>query len=277
MPAPGREPLDEPTLRRAVLNGGLWTGLRVLAETGSTNADLAGLAREGTPEGFVLTADRQVQGRGRLGRDWTSPSGAGLAVSVLLRPTVPPARFGWLPLLAGVALADTVREVAGAEARLKWPNDLLAGPERRKSAGILAELVPGNGSGGTPAVVLGIGLNVTLNADELPRPDATSLALAGARTLDRTLLLAGLLDRLDRRYRAWTYVGGDPEASGLAPDYRAACATLGAEVRAELPDGGALTGRAEDVDDDGRLVIAHDGGRTAVAAADVVHLRPRAA
>ncbi|HEY1179490.1 MAG TPA: biotin--[acetyl-CoA-carboxylase] ligase, partial [Phytomonospora sp.] len=163
--------------------------------------------------------------------------------------------------------------VAGAPARLKWPNDLLVGPELRKSAGILAELVPGNG-GGLPAVVLGIGLNVTLTVEELPRPDATSLALAGARTLDRTRLLAGLLDRLDRRYRAWNYVGGDPEASGLAPDYRDACATLGVQVRAELPDGGELTGRADTVDDDGRLVIAHDGGRTAVAAADVVHLRP---
>ncbi|MEV0650357.1 biotin--[acetyl-CoA-carboxylase] ligase [Phytomonospora sp. NPDC050363] len=272
MPTPGREPLDETTLRAAVLSGGMWTGLRVLAETGSTNADLADLAREGAAEGMVVTADRQAAGRGRLGRGWTSPSGAGIAVSVLLRPTVPTFRFGWLPLLAGVALVDTVREVAGAEAWLKWPNDLLAGPERRKSAGILAEFVPDSRQ--PPAVVLGVGLNVSLTAAELPRADASSLALAGARNTDRAEILAGLLARLEDRYRAWTAADGDPEACGLAPDYRAACATLGADVRAELPDGGELLGRATTVDADGRLVIDHPAGPTAVAAADVVHLRP---
>lgn len=261
----GREPIDASAVR-ARLSGTLWRDVRAVPATGSTNADVAALARAGAPEGVVLTADRQDAGRGRLGRGWTSPSGAGLAVSVLLRPEVSPARFGWLTLLAGLALVETTRETAGAEAWLKWPNDLLLGPSRRKGAGILAEIAPPS------AVVLGVGLNVSLTADELPREDATSLALAGAKELDRAVLLAALLDRLEARYRAWVIADGDPDV--LLPDYLAVCDTIGRPVRADLPDGGALTGVAETVDSDGRLVIAHRDGRTAVAAADVVHLRP---
>ncbi|GLZ81071.1 biotin--[acetyl-CoA-carboxylase] ligase [Actinorhabdospora filicis] len=262
----GRDPIDADAVR-ARLTGSLWHDVRAVPATGSTNADLAALARAGAPEGTVLSADRQDAGRGRLGRGWTSPSGAGLAVSVLLRPTVPPARFGWLTLLAGLSLVEVSRETAGAEAWLKWPNDLLLGPERRKGAGILAEIAPPTG------VVLGMGLNVSLTEAELPREDATSLELAGAKELDRTVLLAALLDRLEARYRAWSAAGGDPEV--LLPGYLAVCDTIGRPVRAELPDGGSLTGLAETVDTDGRLVIAHRDGRTPVAAADVVHLRPQ--
>ncbi|SRR6266536_577358 len=257
-----RPPLREAALRRALLvPDGLWTDLRVVAETGSTNADVAAAARGGAPEGLVLVAERQTAGRGRLGRVWESPARAGIAASVLLRPTgVDPARFGWLPLLAGVALVEAVRRVAEVDATLKWPNDLLIGD--RKCAGILAEAVDG-------AIVVGIGLNTTLRAHELPRPDTTSLALEGAASADRDPLLRALLRALAMWYLRWRDAGGDADESGLREAYAFHCATLGREVTVQLPGDERLQGTADAVDATGRLVVA---GR-ALAAGDVTHLR----
>jgi len=259
-----RPPLSEGRLRKAlVVPDGLWTDLRIVAETASTNADLVAAARAGAPEGTVLVAEQQTGGRGRLDRQWVSPPRAGLTFSVLLRPAVPPARYGWLPLLAGVALAEAVRRIAELDAELKWPNDLLAGD--RKIAGILAEGVPDG------AVVVGIGLNTTLRANELPVPQAGSLALAGAACSDRDPLLRAILRGLARWYQAFQ---ADPAGSGLREAYALHCGTLGRDVRVHLPGGRHLDGRAEGVDADGRLlVVPVDGHPTAVAAGDVVHLR----
>ena len=258
-----RPPLKEATLKRALLvPDGLWTDLRIVAETGSTNADVAALARQGAPEGLVLVAERQTAGRGRLGRVWESPARAGIAVSVLVRPAgIDPSRYGWLPLLAGVAVAEAVRRIAEVDAALKWPNDLLV--DERKCAGILAESVPPDG------VVVGIGLNTTLREDELPRPDATSLALAGAESSDRDPLLRAILRSFGMWYERWRDAAGDAEASGLREAYCFHCATLGREVSALLPGGERVAGKAEGVDVDGRLVI--DG--RALAAGDVTHVR----
>jgi BirA family transcriptional regulator, biotin operon repressor / biotin---[acetyl-CoA-carboxylase] ligase len=280
-----RPPLHEAALRRAlVVPGGLWTDLRVVAETGSTNADLAAAARAGAGEGTVLVAERQNAGRGRLGRVWRSPPRAGLAVSVLLRPGQPRAgapgvavaRFGWLPLLAGVALAETVRRVSEVDALLKWPNDLLLrqGAAERKCAGVLAEAVPVGGEP-DPAVILGIGLNTSLRDDELPGPEATSLLLAGAAAVDRDPLLRALLRAVERWYATWRAAAGDAVACGLREAYLLHCGTIGRQVEVQLPDGRRLHGYAEEVDDTGRLVVASadSGQRHPVAAADVVHLR----
>jgi BirA family biotin operon repressor/biotin-[acetyl-CoA-carboxylase] ligase len=256
----GRPPLSERGLRRAILvPDGLWSDLHVVAETGSTNGDLAAAALSGAPEGTVLVAERQTAGRGRLGRHWESPARAGLAVSVLLRPVdVPVARYGWLPLMAGTALVETVRRVSDLDAYLKWPNDLLL-PGDRKCGGILAEVVePG-------AVVIGLGLNVSLKEDELPRPDATSLGLAGAPT-DRDPLLRQLLRLLAHWYSQW-------RAGPIRDEYLPHCGTIGRRVRVELPDGGVREGVAVDVDDDGRLVVTTPDGHLSVAAGDVVHVR----
>jgi BirA family biotin operon repressor/biotin-[acetyl-CoA-carboxylase] ligase len=262
---PVRPPLPAAALRRAVLReGGLWRALEVVAETGSTNVEVVEAARAGAAEGLVVVAEHQRAGRGRAGRRWSSPPRAGLAVSVLLRPAVPPVRWGWLPLLAGVALAESVGRVAGVAASLKWPNDLLV--DDRKCAGILAEVV---GEG----VVLGVGLNVTLGAGELPMAEATSLALAGARTTDRAALLQALLDGLEQWYGRWRAAGGDAEACGLRAAYGRSCATLGLPVRVLLPDGAELTGTAVVVDSDGRLVVRTPDGDRALAAGDVTHVR----
>jgi BirA family biotin operon repressor/biotin-[acetyl-CoA-carboxylase] ligase len=267
-----RPPLRAAALRRAIVApDGLWTDLRVVAETGSTNADVADLARAGAAEGMVLVAERQTAGRGRLGRVWQSPPRAGIAVSVLLRPNdVPTSRYGWLPLLAGIALAETVRRVSEVDAYLKWPNDLLLAGDR-KCGGILAEAV--SAVADEPAVVLGIGLNTSLREDELPRPDAISLVLAGAASADRGPLLRQLLRSLADWYGRWRDAGGDPDGSGLRAAYIFHSGTLGHRVRVELPDGAMLEGIAADIDRDGRLVVTVEGGQRAVAAGDIVHLR----
>ncbi|MGP9018971.1 biotin--[acetyl-CoA-carboxylase] ligase [Streptomyces sp. BR1] len=272
--------LDRPPLNAAALShalvrpGALWTSLEVVQETGSTNSDLA--ARAGSlPEGAVLVAEEQTAGRGRLDRSWTAPARSGLFFSVLLKPGpgVPVDRWGWLPLLTGVATATGLSRAAGVDTALKWPNDLLVtvDGEERKTGGILAERA------GDDAVVVGIGLNVSLRADELPVPAAGSLALAGAVSTDRDTLLRAVLRSLEQWYVDWRETGGDPAASRLQETYTAGCATLGRSVRAELPGDRALTGEAVAVDGDGRLVLAtEEGVREPVAAGDIVHLRPAA-
>lgn len=282
-----RPPLAVAPLRRALLvPGGRWTDLSVVAETGSTNEDLAAAARAGAKSGLVLVAERQNAGRGRLGRAWQAPARAGLTFSVLLRPIAPAARLGWLPLLAGVALAEAIGRVGVVETALKWPNDLMVGSGDdgyAKCAGLLTEVVPDGAERaaadpGSAAVVLGIGLNVGQRADELPPTSgglpATSLALAGAGCTDRDPLLRAILRALAEWLDRWEAAGGDPAASGVGPAYRSACRTLGAQVRIELPDGRTLTGLASDVDDDGRLVLLDsDGARHHLAAGDLTHLR----
>ncbi|MFF3453170.1 biotin--[acetyl-CoA-carboxylase] ligase [Streptomyces sp. NPDC002730] len=267
-----RPPLNVPALRRALLvPGGLWTSLDIVPETGSTNSDLAARAAS-LEEGAVLVAEEQTAGRGRLDRSWTSPARSGLFFSVLLRPgpEVPVERWGWLPLLAGVASATGLARAAGVDMSLKWPNDLLVkvGGEERKTGGILAERA------GDDAVVVGIGLNVTLRADELPVPTAGSLALADAISTDRDPLLRALLRSLEQWYGDWRAAGGDPARSGLQAAYTAGCATLGRTVRAELPGDRSVTGEAVALDGDGRLVLTTEGGgRQSISAGDIVHLR----
>ncbi len=266
-----RPPLNVAALQRALVTGdGLWTSLEVVARTGSTNTDLATRAPE-LPEGAVLVAEEQSAGRGRLDRSWVAPARSGLFFSVLFKPgdAVPQEQWGWLTLLAGVATATGLSRAAGVDTALKWPNDLLVTVEgeERKTGGILAERV-------ADGVVVGIGLNVSLTEDELPVPTAGSLALAKASVTDRDPLLRAVLRSLEEWYGNWRAAGGDPAASGLQETYAAGCATLGRHVRAELPGGRTLTGTAEAVDTDGRLVIRTAEGRhEAVGAGDVVHLR----
>ena len=268
-----RPPLNATALRKALVReGSLWSGIEVVARTGSTNSDLVALAaEEKAAEGTVLVAEEQNAGRGRLDRQWTAPARSGLFFSVLLKPAeVPVERWGWLPLLTGVAVATGLSRAAGVDTALKWPNDLLVTVDgaERKAGGILAERA------GSDAVVVGIGINVTLREDELPVPGAGSLALAGAATTDRDTVLRAVLRSLAEWYDRWREVGGDPAVSGLQDTYAAGCATLGRVVRAELPGGRSVVGEAVAVDGDGRLVLATgEGVQEPVGAGDVVHLR----
>jgi BirA family biotin operon repressor/biotin-[acetyl-CoA-carboxylase] ligase len=216
------------------------------------------------------------------------------------------ARWSWLPLLAGVAVVDALTLTCGLTARLKWPNDVLvpadgrvprsgpAGPAGSagsagtgetggvdgpgdaagwlKVCGILAEVVP---TPTGPAVVLGAGINVSQWREELPVDTATSLRLAGAATTDRDTVLRAYLRALSNRYRQWRRADGDPRASGIAATYREACVTIGQQVAVHLPAAQPVVGCAEGVDDHGRLLVATpDGQVCALAAGDVVHVRP---
>lgn len=257
-----RPPLNAAGLNRALAReGGPWRRVEVVARTGSTNGDLLTRAAEGAEEGLVLVAEEQDAARGRLDRRWSSPARAGLWFSVLLRPSVPQARLSWLSLLAGLATVQAVQRIGGVEARVKWPNDVVIGD--LKLAGILAERAAG-------AVVLGIGLNVSTRAEELPVPTATSMVIEGAANTDRDPLLRAVLRELATWYRSWDDAGGDADACGLHDAYRDASATIGREVRVDLPGGRELTGLATDVDELGRIIV----GGEPIGAGDVVHLRP---
>ncbi|MEY9855335.1 BirA family biotin operon repressor/biotin-[acetyl-CoA-carboxylase] ligase [Catenulispora sp. GAS73] len=290
-----RPPLRELAVNKAVVRpGGLWRRVEVVRETGSTNADVAEAARGGAAEGYVLVAEAQSAGRGRLGRTWTAPARSGLFLSVLLRPDdVPPTRWGWLPLLAGTAVRTAVDAVSGVPVRLKWPNDLIVVDDgdtpdesdapnetdssndtaygaARKLGGILVERVE---TPGGAAAVVGLGLNVSLRRDELPAPHATSLLLENAKAADRDTLLRAILRELERWYTDWSVTGGDPMASGLLSAYAASCATFGRRVRVELPGGEPVVGEAVGLDGDGRLLVRNADGERGFGAGDVVHLR----
>lgn len=257
--------------------------LELLTTAGSTNTELVRAAGERMHGAVIATLD-QTAGRGRLGRVWTAPPGACLAASVLLRPVavdgtaLPLERFGWFPLLAGACLAEAIAAVLGASAgaegpvAVKWPNDVQVGG--RKIAGLLAELVPGSG-----AVVVGSGVNLTLDEAQLPVPTATSLRIEGADGDAAPLadaVLEGYLARLIDWTARYADAGGDAERSGLRDLVLSRCSTIGRPVRVLRAGHDDLEATAVGIDADGRLLIAVEDGRVeALAAGDVTHLRPR--
>lgn len=246
----------------------------VVSEAASTNSMLRELAVDARawPHLSVLLTDNQTAGRGRLDRQWTAPAGASLAVSVLLRrvPQSPRSR-GWIPLAAGLAMAEAVADqipdrATGPVVTVKWPNDVLV--DGRKICGILAEAIG-------DAVIVGSGINTAMTLSELPVPTATSFAALGYEAdLDR--LLARYLDLLDRSVAGLTSTA-DAVASGLHAAVSARCGTLGQEVRVLLPGERTLEGTAVTLDSEGRLVVSAKGEHHAVSAGDVVHVRPAGA
>ncbi|WP_350347338.1 biotin--[acetyl-CoA-carboxylase] ligase [Agromyces sp. G08B096] len=265
----------------------------------STNDELR-LAVQATdasawPHGSALVTDDQTAGRGRLGRTWLAPTGKTLAISVVLRGdgpggvALPVEAYGWLPLIAGVAMTEAVRTAVAAasaapgegeddgtgllEVTLKWPNDVLI--SGYKVCGILCELLPGPTGERPGAVIVGAGLNLTLDEHDLPTLTSTSLLLATGRRPDADAVLAEYLRRLIALVDELAGAGGDAVASGIADRVAAVCGTLGEEVRVELPGDAELVGTAERIDRDGRLVVRdrENGEPQAVAAGDVTHLR----
>jgi len=233
------------------------------ATTGSTNADAVEAAGKGEPEGFVVVAEEQTEGRGRLDRAWSSPAGHGLLCSILVRPSAPLSRWGWLPLMAGVALVRTL----GDDARLKWPNDVWLGDDGHKVAGILAQTAD-------DACIIGLGVNVTTPQEELPVPDATSMLLCGFTDPRPESVLRWFLPRFGELYQAWLDADGDAEASGLAAQYRQYCKTIGRDVVVGQGEG-EVRGLAVEIDPDGHLVVeSRSGERVVIAAGDVTHVRP---
>jgi BirA family transcriptional regulator, biotin operon repressor / biotin---[acetyl-CoA-carboxylase] ligase len=254
-----RSPLDVEVLRAAI-SGTQWQRVDVVEQTGSTNADLIARAAAGEDiAGAVLLAEYQSAGRGRHGRSWSAPPRSQISMSVGIDTLgVAPGRWGWLPLLTGLAVAHTVRDL-GIDAGLKWPNDVLVGTG--KLAGILAEVA-------APVIVVGLGLNVSLTADELPDPQAVSLSMLG-RDVDRTALTLSLLGALGDRLGRWHAADIAP----LAADYRSVSTTIGTRVRAILPGDSEIVGTATGIDDSGRLLIEDGVTTVTVSAGDITHLR----
>ena len=247
--------------------------LEYLPETGSTNTDLLALAVK-SPELWtdfsVLLTENQTAGRGRLDRQWVAQPGAALAVSVLLRPTeFGIESFGWLPLLAGLAMQRAVASlVDDAEVSLKWPNDVLVAGE--KISGLLAEVLP-DGKG----VVIGAGLNLTQTKAELPIENATSLKLHRVTGFELDDVLVRYLASFKRLYEEFSDAKGDAEVSGLHEAILNASSTIGSKVLVMLPDGSDFSGTGAGLDNDGRLLVALSDPVEirAVAAGDIKHLR----
>lgn len=269
---PTDDAIDLRELRQELIRpGGLWQKVDLVDETGSTNADLAERARHDEVPGTVLLTDYQSAGRGRQGRSWTAPPGSGIAMSILLRPDgIAPSRWTWLSLLAGLAVSDGVRRAADLPALLKWPNDVLIA--NRKVCGILSERVDTpNG----PACVVGIGINVRLEEDQLPVPTATSLAIAarelGRQRPSRTEVIATVLAAFELLYGRWDAQHGNDRS--LAASYAERCDTLGRRVRVLLSEDRSVEGIADRIDEDGRLVVRNTSGSSVYGAGDVVHLQ----
>ncbi|MHA6802407.1 biotin--[acetyl-CoA-carboxylase] ligase [Salinifilum ghardaiensis] len=266
--------LDPETLRTRLVEHGPYAALDVVTVTGSTNTDLVAAAGRGAVDRTVLLAEEQRTGRGRRDRSWISPRGFGLHASVLLRPELPLASLARLPVVAGLAAAETISTGYLLPVSLKWPNDVLIGEPGRKVAGILAETTTG---GGGAAAVLGMGINVHHAREDLPQQagaaEPTSLDAEGAG-VDREEFAVQLLREFARFEGMWRAAGGDLARAGLLERYRRHCGTIGRQVRVDLTDG-ALHGTAVDVDDTGGLLLRTESGElTAVSAGDVVHLRP---
>lgn len=252
----------------------------------------------------VFTTRHQVAGRGRHERVWNSPPGASVAVSLTVPMGEDPARWGWLSLLTGLAVTEALGELTGAPDRfaLKWPNDVLlreepferaddnthahldtenGGAAWRKMCGILCEAAPRTPYG--PLAVVGVGVNLDLRREDLPVPTATSLGLAGLAVPAPAEVVVAFARAFARWHARWS---GRDGVGDVRAAYRAACSTLGRPVDVHLPGGDVVRGRAEDVTEQGELVVATAradgelgaaGGswweRQVFAAGDVVHLR----
>jgi BirA family transcriptional regulator, biotin operon repressor / biotin---[acetyl-CoA-carboxylase] ligase len=237
------------------------------AQLDSTNTWLLERAGEGAPEGTVAVADRQLAGRGRLGRRWESPSGSGLLTSILFRPTVAPEDLFAVPALVALAARRAIEETAGVSVRAKWPNDLVL--DDLKLAGVLTE-TRATGAGDL-AVVVGIGINVSW---PMPGPAATELRAtcleaAAGRPVDRRALLEAMLFSIGERRGMLEDAEGRASVVG---ELESVTATIGRVVQVELPDE-EVVGTAIGLDHQGRMVLEIEGERRVVAAGDVVHLR----
>ena len=261
---PASAPLDPARLEALLARDPLWQKVEWVATTGSTNADLAARSRSGAEAGVVRISEEQTAGRGRFERRWESPAGASIACSLLLRPSQPPLAWGWLSLLTGMAVATGVERATGARpgrVQLKWPNDVLL--DGRKICGILSERVE---SPHGAAAVVGFGINVSLDADQIPVPTGTSLRLAGLSE-DKTVLMAEVLAEFSRLYRIW-------ERDGEVHDeYQRRCASVGAPLRVMVDEHTPVLGTGDSVDEYGRLVVRTPQGLQAFSAGDVFHLR----
>jgi len=242
--------------------------VHVFQKIGSTNTQAMAMAAKGAEEGTLLVAETQTAGKGRLGRSWFSPPGLNLYLSVILRPEIDCAQATILTLLAGIAVAHAIRERSQVTAHLKWSNDVLIG--EKKVAGILAELATDGQA--IKHLILGIGLNVNLEAAMLPpelSKTATSLKIESGRTVSRLEMLEALVNQLERWYTVFLDQGPTPilkECSQLSH-------TVGRRIQVVCHDK-VLEGEAVGLAPNGGLILREpDGTSRTILTGDVVHLR----
>ena len=262
--------LDVSAIERRLGECRLVGPVRALRSVASTNDIAWAWAAAGCPEGAVFFAEEQVQGRGRFGRTWHCPHGAGLLLSIVLRPSAPSVTPAHLTALAALAVAEAVEETAGLAAAIRWPNDVTV--HGRKLAGVLVER---RGGQGASACVVGIGLNVNVAPEQFPeelRATATSLSAAAGREFAREAVAAALLRRFGARY-AHCADGGWHE---VAAAWRRRCVLVGERVALESA-GAAYHGRVLRVDPVAGIELELDGGeRRAFAAEAATITRPPA-
>lgn len=232
-------------------------------ETGSTNEDAKRLAEEGALHGTVVTADKQNMGRGRRGRNWSSPAGKNLYFSVLLRPGFKPDRAAPLTLVMALSAAQAIEELCQIRAEIKWPNDIVV--NGKKVCGILTEMSVTADK--IMYVVIGTGINVNIRIfPEEIKATASSLLLECGREFERTQLLEKILQRFENNYQIFMQ---SLDLSGILEDYNGHLVNRNREVRILDPEG-EFEGIAEGINSLGELLILRkDGTVTAVYAGEV--------
>jgi len=229
--------------------------IHVFEQTTSTNDVIEKLARDGVREGVVVFAESQTKGRGRLGRKWISPTRKGLWFSILLRPKLRPQEATQLTVASAIALRRAIVSETGLKPEIKWPNDILL--NRKKVAGILTEMSAELDK--VRHVILGIGIDVNLDAEELPldlKKIATSLRIESGEIISRAELAAAILRELDFDYGR--VCAG--KFSEIADEWESYCATIGRNVTVHIGDR-KMRGHAEALDDDGALLLRTEHGR----------------
>lgn len=252
-----RAALDESRIS-ALLNGStdeFYWRVRVIQETTSTQDEIRQIDSALISSGDCVITEYQSAGRGRLDRKFDSPSGVALLFSFFIQPERIDS-LGWIPLIAGMSVAQTLREVTESNDYFtKWPNDVLT--EYGKVAGILCERF-------NDGVIVGIGINVSTQSDELPVDTATSIFITSGIEIDRNELLAQLLSNFSQLFLQWD------SGADLKARFRALSATIGSQVKAELPSGRAVTGTAIGIGPDGELLL--ESGEQ-ISVGDITHLR----
>ena len=248
-----RAPLDTAVI--ASLTSGYWR-VSVADLTTSTQVDLAELVKSNSAKtGDVIATNFQSAGRGRLDRTFEAAPGSALLFSFFIKPNRARSDWGFISHLAAISMQEVISQDHPSQVRLKWPNDILIGD--KKVAGLLAQATD-------DGVIIGIGVNVAMTADELPVDTATSLAITGSKKLDRNLILGEFLNRFKVNFDKWD------SGADFIDSYSAICATLGRQVQVEVSGRANRTGKALTINKIGALML-DDGFEVNVG--DVVHLR----
>jgi BirA family transcriptional regulator, biotin operon repressor / biotin---[acetyl-CoA-carboxylase] ligase len=274
---------DRPPQHDRLHSGRIYNGLKtnfvgrtifLFSRLESTNRTAMKIAKpstsrpDRTPDGTLILAETQTQGRGRLGRKWISPPDVNLYASFILFPSVPASHVPIVTCLAATSIVKAVESVARIQASIKWPNDILIG--EKKVAGILTELVLEKDQ--VNYLVIGMGINVNLTLDLLPReirPNATSIRQERGQPLSRDKLASAICNALEERYVKWL----KGETAPILDEFRAVSTTLGKKVKAFTP-GRIIEGRAETIDSRGNLILKTDQGTCeTIHSGDLVHLR----